>query len=142
MRRRALFYRLPWLADLHTLDEDEQLWRGVLAPDCTILGSLVSGRILAWSHSTLPGSSSFTFFLKGLGLGSALLKRAQDGAAAMSLWTFQANISARRFYEHHGFVPVEQTDRAGNEERSPTYSTAGSAPHRLPGRPGCKPLLQ
>jgi hypothetical protein len=37
----------------------------------------------------------------------------------MRLWVFESNVPARRFYELHGFVAVERTDGAGNEERAP-----------------------
>ena len=33
--------------------------------------------------------------------------------------SFQKNIAARRFYERNGFVVIEETDGAGNEEREP-----------------------
>ena len=36
-----------------------------------------------------------------------------------SLWTFQKNEGARRFYERHGFDAVELTDGSGNMEREP-----------------------
>jgi GNAT superfamily N-acetyltransferase len=54
------------------------------------------------------------------GLGDefmALLRQRQPGA--MELWAFQSNHRARRFYERHGFVAVEFTDGATNEERWP-----------------------
>ncbi len=35
----------------------------------------------------------------------------------LQLWTFAVNAAARRFYARHGFVEVEQTAGAGNEER-------------------------
>ena len=37
----------------------------------------------------------------------------------LQLWTFQRNLSARRFYEARGFALVEQTDGARNEEKEP-----------------------
>ncbi|GHD97675.1 hypothetical protein GCM10010339_00960 [Streptomyces alanosinicus] len=37
----------------------------------------------------------------------------------LSLWTFQVNKPAHRFYERHGFTAVESTDGSGNEEREP-----------------------
>jgi 8-oxo-dGTP pyrophosphatase MutT (NUDIX family)/GNAT superfamily N-acetyltransferase len=56
----------------------------------------------------------------GHGVGARLLQYAcgllPDG---VQLWTFQANVRARAFYERHGFVAVEFTDGAGNEERQP-----------------------
>ncbi|MFB8761173.1 GNAT family N-acetyltransferase [Nocardiopsis alba] len=57
---------------------------------------------------------------RGRGLGDrfiALAKRRRpDG---LTLWTFQVNEPARRFYERHGFVAVEWTDGSRNEEREP-----------------------
>jgi GNAT superfamily N-acetyltransferase/uncharacterized protein YndB with AHSA1/START domain len=56
----------------------------------------------------------------GQGLGSRLLdlakSRRPDG---LQLWTFAANLGAQRFYARHGFVAVEATDGAGNEEQAP-----------------------
>jgi len=37
----------------------------------------------------------------------------------MELWAFQSNHRGRRFYERHGFVAVEFTDGAANEEQWP-----------------------
>jgi GNAT superfamily N-acetyltransferase len=56
----------------------------------------------------------------GDGVGSELLAVAQSHRpAGLQLWTFQSNEGARRFYERHGFTPVEWTDGAGNEEGVP-----------------------
>lgn len=56
----------------------------------------------------------------GEGVGSRLIgvakARQPDG---LQLWTFQVNERARRFYERHGFVAVETTDGASNQERQP-----------------------
>ena len=58
---------------------------------------------------------------QGEGIGRRLLERAQalDTTGELQLWTFQANDRARRFYARNGFVEVESTDGAGNEERQP-----------------------
>lgn len=57
---------------------------------------------------------------RGHGIGArmvALAKREQpDG---LQLWAFQVNGPARRFYQRHGFVEVELTDGANNEELEP-----------------------
>lgn len=56
----------------------------------------------------------------GRGLGSRLLRLAQERQPeGLQLWVFESNVSAQRFYERHGFVAVERTDGAGNEERAP-----------------------
>jgi GNAT superfamily N-acetyltransferase len=54
----------------------------------------------------------------GHGLGGALLHHAKvRRPTGLTLWTFQSNLGARRFYERHGFVAVATTD--DNEERVP-----------------------
>jgi GNAT superfamily N-acetyltransferase len=56
----------------------------------------------------------------GQGIGGRLLTLAQSRQPDfLQLWTFQVNERARGFYEHHGFVAVEQTDGSGNQERQP-----------------------
>ena len=56
----------------------------------------------------------------GRGIGSVLIARAmQILAPPIRLYTFQANVGARRFYERHGFVAIEFTDGQDNEERCP-----------------------
>ena len=42
------------------------------------------------------------------GIGTRLLKMAkEESAGSLWLFTFAQNISARRFYEHHGFIAVQ-----------------------------------
>ena len=54
------------------------------------------------------------------GIGSRLVDLAKERSPqGLTLWTFQVNDRARRFYERHGFVAVELTDGSGNEERQP-----------------------
>ncbi|CAM5305129.1 GNAT family N-acetyltransferase [Streptomyces hirsutus] len=57
---------------------------------------------------------------RGRGLGDrfvALAKERRPGG--LSLWTFQVNGPAHRFYERHGFEAVEWTDGSRNEAREP-----------------------
>ncbi|MGW2131607.1 N-acetyltransferase family protein [Streptomyces coelicoflavus] len=57
---------------------------------------------------------------RGIGIGDRFVALArQRRAGGLSLWTFQVNAPARRFYERHGFTAVEWTDGARNEEREP-----------------------
>ena len=56
----------------------------------------------------------------GAGVGSRLLAVAQSlRPSGLQLWTFQSNEGARSFYERRGFIAVEWTDGAHNEERAP-----------------------
>ena len=56
---------------------------------------------------------------QGQGVGVALLNRAKEASSELSLWTFQQNLRARRFYEQHGFTVVMETDGRDNEEKLP-----------------------
>jgi GNAT superfamily N-acetyltransferase len=56
----------------------------------------------------------------GQGVGSQMLGRVHRLLPRpIRLYTFQANIGARRFYERHGYTAVEFTDGQTNEERCP-----------------------
>jgi 8-oxo-dGTP pyrophosphatase MutT (NUDIX family)/GNAT superfamily N-acetyltransferase len=56
----------------------------------------------------------------GRGLGERFVEVArQRRPGGLQLWTFAVNVPAQRFYERLGFVEVERTSGAGNEERSP-----------------------
>ncbi|MFF7526395.1 GNAT family N-acetyltransferase [Streptomyces pseudovenezuelae] len=57
---------------------------------------------------------------RGRGIGDRFVTLAKErGPQGLSLWTFQVNKPAHRFYERHGFVEAERTDGGGNEEREP-----------------------
>lgn len=54
------------------------------------------------------------------GIGSRLLEHAKERRpSGFTLWTFQQNVGARRFYERHGLRAIELTGGNGNEERVP-----------------------
>ena len=54
------------------------------------------------------------------GIGAELLRFAHGVLKPpIRLCTFQANAGARRFYERHGYRPIEFADGSGNEERCP-----------------------
>jgi GNAT superfamily N-acetyltransferase len=121
VHRTAFNDRLPWLAGLHTPDEDFGFWSQVVFADCEIWGVDNGTGLLGviafckdWIDQlyVLPSA-------QGKGVGTALLDIAKAAQPKLSLWTFQKNAGARRFYERHGFVPVEDTDGSGNEEREP-----------------------
>lgn len=78
-----------------------------------IVGYIVLDGPLVVQLDVLPGRN-------GEGIGSALMGQAMARRPeGLELWTFQVNAGARRFYERHGFVPVETTDGSHNEEGQP-----------------------
>lgn len=67
------------------------------------------------------------------GVGDMLLVKAKERSPhRLRLHTFQRNTPARRFYERRGFVAIELSDGARNEEREPDvlYEWIGAAPAR------------
>lgn len=51
--------------------------------------------------------------------------------SALRLWTFEANVRARRFYERHGFVATGST-AGDNEEGAPDVLYEWSLPASAP----------
>jgi len=112
VHRASFDERLPTLSGLHTSAEDVGFWSAVVFKDCQIWGAEENGRLVGviafledWIDQLyiLPEA-------QGRGIGSQLLDVAKSAYPALSLWTFQRNAAARRFYE---------SDGAGNEEREP-----------------------
>ncbi|SPF77347.1 hypothetical protein ALP8811_02374 [Aliiroseovarius pelagivivens] len=56
---------------------------------------------------------------RGGGVGKALLDQAKQASDSLSLYTFQDNDGAQRFYLREGFSEVFRTDGAGNDEGLP-----------------------
>jgi GNAT superfamily N-acetyltransferase len=113
---------LPTVRRAHS-DDDLRAWfRDVVVPhreswvaddEGVIVGLLVLDGSWVSQLYVEPGR-------RGEGIGTSLLNHAkQQRPNGLELWTFQINVPARRFYESHGFVEVERTDGAANEEREP-----------------------
>jgi GNAT superfamily N-acetyltransferase len=121
VHREAFDHALPWLKGLHTPDEDRWFYRERVFANCGVWGAFeadVLTGIIAFRKDwidqlyVLPETQR-------RGVGSELLQVAQRASDRLQLWTFQRNAPARRFYEARGFLPVEETDGARNEETEP-----------------------
>jgi GNAT superfamily N-acetyltransferase len=121
VHRASRIRAMPWLAILHSAEDDVAWMRDVVFPSqsvwlaCagdTLVG--IAARKGTWLEHlyVAPGWT-------GRGIGARLLARAASESPVLDLWAFQRNAGARRFYERHGFVAVEFTDGSGNEEREP-----------------------
>lgn len=123
---RSTYDRMDYIPRLHTHEEDlayigglfgeREIW--VAENDDGVIGfAILSADELMQMHVT-PGEQN-------AGIGSALLARAKERRPrGFSLWTFQKNVGARRFYERHGLEVVRLTDGVGNEEREPDVQYA------------------
>ena len=101
---------------------------------------------------TLDGEKVNALYLdpdwRGRGIGDRFVALAKVlSPTGLTLWTFQVNHPAHRFYERHGFVAAERTDGSGNEEREPDVryvwrpSDAGASQPRRPRRSRCRPRV-
>ena len=113
---------LPTVRRAHTDDEVRGWIRDVLLPGHDVWVADAAGAVvgmLALSEGWLDQLYLVPEW-RGRGIGDRLVELAkQRQPAGLQLWTFQVNEPAQRFYERHGFVAVERTDGATNEEREP-----------------------
>ncbi len=114
-------------APLAHSDAEVRLWiKAQLVPGASVTVAQVGGEVVGFVATVIDGPLLWIDQLYvrpdsvGLGLGSKLLKHALTGVTQpVRLYTFQANAGARRFYERHGFKPVQFTDGQSNEEKCP-----------------------
>jgi GNAT superfamily N-acetyltransferase len=130
VHRAAFDDALPALAGLHTPAEDRWFFRERVFETCELWGAfdrtdlmrMIAFRAGWIDHSyVLPNT-------QGRGVGTELLQVAHSSFSDLHLWTFQCNLRARRFYQTRGFVLVEKTDGARNEEREPDALYRGTRP--------------
>ena len=121
VHRSAFDDAMPWLAGLHTPEEDAWFYRERMFAVCEVWGAF-SAEALVGIVAFRPGWIDQLYVLRKAqrgGIGTALLSVAQKSCDRLSLWTFQRNTPARRFYEARGFRPMCETDGADNEEKEP-----------------------
>jgi GNAT superfamily N-acetyltransferase len=123
---RSTYDRMDYIPRMHTPEEDlayigglfgeREIW--VAENDAGVVGfAILSADELMQMHVDPDEQNA--------GIGSALLARAKERRpAGFTLWTFQKNVGARRFYERHGLEVVRLTDGDGNEEREPDVQYA------------------
>ena len=126
----SLVQVMPFMPRIHTVEEDRKYFANILASqECWVaeIERIVLGFIAfrdSWVNHlyVLPD-------YQGIGVGSKLLGIAKEVSLPfLQLWTFQANNRARAFYMKHGFVEVELTDGAGNEEGTPDVRLVWNSP--------------
>jgi ribosomal protein S18 acetylase RimI-like enzyme len=121
--RLARMQAQPYLPILHSPEEDLEYFTDVVFPNDQIyvsqepvnkkiVGFIAFNHLFIDQHYLLPDR-------RGQGIGSALLKLAQDQSDNLRLFVFQKNHAAIRFYQKHGFHAVKETDGADNEENEP-----------------------
>lgn len=108
----------PWMPRIHSRAEDvsfagsmiDREWVTVALQSDVVVGFLA-----------LDGADIHSLYVTQAhwrtGCGRTLIEHAKSKATSLSLWTFQFNELARLFYVNQGFIEVEHTDGAGNDEK-------------------------
>jgi ribosomal protein S18 acetylase RimI-like enzyme len=115
------FGTLSFLPTLHT-PEEHRAWFGRVVDEREVWVWEEGGAIVGFM---VLGDATLDYLYvaperTGRGIGSALLDHAKERRpGGFSLWTFQQNEGARRFYERHGLRVIRLTDGEGNEEKTP-----------------------
>jgi GNAT superfamily N-acetyltransferase len=121
VRRTAFGHAFPWISHPHTPQQDQWFFRERLFKTSKLWGAFDNAEMIGiiafhedWIDQlyVLPKSQR-------RGVGTDLLQIAQRALPRLHLWTFQRNARARRFYERRGFLLLEVTDGAKNEEKEP-----------------------
>jgi ribosomal protein S18 acetylase RimI-like enzyme len=113
---------MPWLPVLHSREDTIAYFAGhVLLLEETLVAEVNQ---LVVGFIALEGDHVDHLYIapayQGRGIGDKLLALAKElRPDGLTLWTFQRNAPARRFYEARGFVASEFTDGSRNEERVP-----------------------
>ncbi|NOC46552.1 GNAT family N-acetyltransferase [Ruegeria sp. HKCCD7559] len=109
-----------WMPELHSCAETiafcgrmiDLEWVTVAETEAGVVGFLaLDGREI---HSLYLDAS-----VRGRGIGRQLLDHAKSARSELSLYAFQNNARACRFYERNGFAEVARSDGADNDENLP-----------------------
>ena len=121
VHRTAMHVSLSFLPELHTPEEDLAYFADRFLPANSVWVAEAGDKVVGYIGFD-DAMINHLYILpehQGQGIGARLLDKALADGRTKRLWTFQANLRARAFYEARGFVAVEFTDGAGNEERTP-----------------------
>ena len=117
---------MPYAPSAHTDEEVREWVASYLVPTSRVTVAVVDGHVMGVMATEVKDQVSWVTQLAvdpalvGSGLGSLLLARAMGTLELpIRLYTFQANVGARRFYERRSFMAIEFTDGQTNEEHCP-----------------------
>jgi GNAT superfamily N-acetyltransferase len=119
---RSYAAALPTVRRAHTDDEVREWFASVVVPQHEAWVAVDRRRVVGLL--VLVEAEIEQLYLApewgGNGIGDRFIELAkQRRPGGLSLWTFQVNKPAQRFYERHAFVPTERTNGSANEEHEP-----------------------
>jgi len=119
---RSTYDRMTYIPRLHTPEEDVAYVANVLYAGNEVWVAEDEGRVVGFA--VLAADELLQIHVNPAdqrnGVGARLFRHAQERRpSGFTLWTFQKNEGARRFYERHGCRIVQLTDGQHNEQREP-----------------------
>jgi GNAT superfamily N-acetyltransferase len=121
--KHGCYSRMTYLPPIPPLEEYRRFVTAILLPNQEVwVAEDDEGRVVGW-FSLTERSLEHIYVdpeRQNHGLGTQMLASVIERMpGGFSLWTFQKNEGARRFYERHGLDAVEFTDGRENMEREP-----------------------
>lgn len=109
-----------WMPELHT-GAETIAFCGQMIDKGWVTVAEQAGRVVGFL--ALNGAEIQSLYLapdaRGQGIGRCLLEHAKAGRTELSLFAFQDNSPACRFYERNGFAEVVRSDGSANDEKLP-----------------------
>lgn len=113
----------PWMPRIHTPQDDQGFGAFLIEKTDVTIAQPLDRPDVVCGFAAVQAPDIQALYLapvwRGKGVGAALLDHLKSRHNPLQLWAFQANSGARRFYEREGFVEVERTDGAANDEKLP-----------------------
>lgn len=108
-----------WMPRVHPPEDVARYHREVVLPERDVWVAEQAGTVGGFLALDNDMVSALYVAEPGNGVGGALLRHAKIvRPEGLTLWTFQDNLGARRFYARHGFREMRRTD-GDNEEGLP-----------------------
>ena len=110
----------PWMPRIHTREQD-QTYGSWLIEVTDVSVARHQGAVIGFLSRQERDIQALYLAptARGQGVERGLLEMAKEQSESLGLWTFQANMRARRFYAQNGFVEDQLTDGQGNDEKLP-----------------------
>jgi GNAT superfamily N-acetyltransferase len=121
VHRTSMRVSLAFLPELHTAQDDLRFFSERFLPANEVWVAEAQGQVVGYVGFDTDWINHLYVLpeFQGQEIGPQLLAKALSDGRSRRLWTFQQNTRARRFYEARGFVLIDLTDGAGNEEKTP-----------------------
>ncbi|MBS4197336.1 GNAT family N-acetyltransferase [Bacillus sp. FJAT-49870] len=106
--------------EIHSFDNHLYFLNHILTRDFQIYLALMDGKVVGMIAFNEKEISQLYIHIdyQGMGIGQTLLDRAKEQSSGrLTLFTFEVNVKAQRFYEKHGFKIISRGHI--NEENLP-----------------------